>query len=180
MRRAFLPLALLLAAACPPAAAQNMKPGLWEMNNKMSGGQMDKAMVEMQKAMAGMSPAERKQMEEMMARQGVKMMPSAGGMTVQMCMTKEMVERNDMPMQDGCKVTRNDRSGNKVKFAFTCSNPPSSGEGETTFAPETYTSHMTMKSVVNGKPETTTMNGTGKWLKADCGNVKPVQLPAKK
>lgn len=179
MRRAFLPLALLLAAACLPAAAQTMKPGLWEINNKMSGGQMDQAMAEMQKAMAEMSPAERKQMEAMMAKQGVKMMPSSGGMTVQTCLTKEMVERNDMPMQDGCQATRNERSGNKVKFAFSCSKPPSSGEGETTFTPDSYSSRMTMKSLVNGKTETTTMNGTGKWVKADCGNVKPVQVPKK-
>lgn len=180
MRRAVLPLALLLSAACLPAAAQTMKPGLWEMNNKTKGGQMDQAMAEMQKELAQMSPAERKQMEAMMAKQGVKMMPGAGGsMVTQVCLTKEMVERNDMPMQQGCTATRNERSGNKARFAFTCTNPPSSGEGESTFGPESFTSRMTMKTVVQGKSETMTMEGTGKWLKADCGNVKPVVVPKK-
>jgi len=101
-------------------------------------------------------------------------------MAMQMCFTKEMVERNDVPMQDGCKVTQNQRSGKTQKFAFSCSNPPSSGEGQVTYeSPEAYTSHMTVKTTVAGKAETTTMDASGKWLKADCGNVKPVQMPRK-
>ena len=166
--------AAVLALALP-AGAQTMKPGLWEMNNKSSGGQMDQAMAELQKQMAQMSPEQRKQMQAAMAAQGVKMMPDAGGgMVVQMCLTKEQVERNDIPMENGCKTTRNERSGGKMRFAFTCSNPPSSGEGEASFTPESYTSRMTLKTVVDGKPETMTMEGSGKWLKADCGAVKPM------
>jgi hypothetical protein len=175
--------ACLLAAACLPAVAQSMKPGLWEMNNKFVGKpEMDQAMAEMQKQLAGMSPAERKQMDDMMARQGIKMATPAagGGMAVQVCMTKEMVERDDMPMQDGCRTTLNQRSGNTVKTAFTCTNPPSSGEGQVTFSSnEAYTSKMRMKTVSAGKTETTVMEGRGKWLKADCGNVKPIAPPRK-
>jgi len=179
MRMHWMAAAAALAIALP-AGAQNMKPGLWEINNKMSGGQMDQAMAEMQKQLAQMPPDQRKQMEAMMAQRGVKMAPNAaGGMTVQMCMTKEMVERNDVPVQNGCTSTQNRKSGNRVQFAFSCSNPPSSGEGEMTFTPESYTSHMTMKTAVQGKPETIVSDSTGKWLKADCGNVKPPQMPKK-
>lgn len=175
--------ACLFAAASLPVTAQAMKPGLWEIHNKMGGNaELDEAMKEMQKQLASMSPAERKQMESMMAQQGLKMAtPSAGGgMAVQMCMTKEMVERNDMPVQDGCRTTVNQRSGNTLKHAFTCTNPPSSGEGTVTFSgSEAYTSKMTLKTVSGGKTETTTMEGRGKWLKADCGNVKPIAPPKK-
>lgn len=159
-----------------PAGAQTMKPGLWEIHNKMSGGQMDQAMADMQKQLAQMPPEQRKQMEAAMAQQGVRMAPATGGgMAVQMCMTKEMVERNDVPVQNGCTATQNRKSGNRVQFAYTCANPPSSGEGEMTFTPESYTSHMTMKSTVQGKSETIVSDSTGKWLKADCGNVRPMQ-----
>lgn len=175
--------AAVLAAACLPAAAQSMKPGLWEISNKMSGNaEMDQAMAQMQKELASMSPAERKQMEAMMAKQGIKMTAPAagGGMSAQMCLTKEMVERNDMPVQDGCKTTVSQRSGNTLKHAFTCTNPPSSGEGTVTFSgSEAYTSKMTIKTVAAGKTETTTMEGRGKWLKADCGDVKPIAPPKK-
>ncbi len=164
------------AAACLPAAAQTLKPGIWEMTNKMNNPQMDQAMAEMQKQLAAMPPDQRKQMEEMMAKQGVRMGSGAGGgMSVQVCMTKEMVERNDVPMQEGCKVTQNSRSGNTMKMAFTCSNPPSSGEGTFTYnGSEAYTSKMTVRSQVQGKTETMTMEGSGRWIKSDCGNLKPV------
>lgn len=179
MRTRFLLAALALAAALP-AAAQTLKPGLWEISNKMNNPQMDQAMAEMQKQLAAMPPAERKQMEAMMAKQGVKMVPGASGMNVQMCMTKEMVERNEVPVQDGCKVTSQNRSGSTMKMAFTCANPPSSGEGQFTFAGDSaYTSKMTVRSQVQGKTETMTMDTAGKWLKADCGEVKPVQMPKK-
>ena len=181
MRMPLLAAAAALCIVVLPAGAQTLKPGLWEINNKMGGGQMDQAMADLQKEMAQMPPAERKQMEEMMAKQGVRMAPGAGGgMTVQMCMTKEMVERNDMPMQDGCRTTQNSRSGNTLKMAFACTNPPSSGEGTFTFhGSESYTSRMTLRVQEAGKTETTTMNTSGKWLKADCGNVRPPMPPKK-
>ena len=174
--------ATLLAACGLPAAAQSLKPGLWEMHSKMSGNaQMDQAMAQMQKELASMPPEQRKQMEAMMAKQGMQMSPGqGGGMAMKACMSKEQAERNEPPMQDGCKVTTMQRSGNTTKMAYSCTNPPSSGEGEfTSLGPEAYKSRMTVKAVVNGKTETTTMEGSGKWLSADCGNLKPMQ-PARK
>jgi hypothetical protein len=181
MRLLTLATGAVLAAACLSLSAQTLKPGLWEISNKMQGGGMDDAMAELQKQMAQMPPQQRKQMEAAMAQQGVKMAPgSGGGMAIQMCFTKEMVERNDVPMGDSCTTTQNQRSGNTQKFAFTCSNPPSSGEGQVTYnGPEAYGSRMTVKTVAGGKPQVTTMEASGKWLKADCGSVKPMPLPKK-
>jgi hypothetical protein len=185
MRITHLVAAFALTAACLPLAAQTLKPGLWQVTNKMSGNpELDKAMAEMQKQMASMPPEQRKQMEAMMAQQGVRMVPGAqgGAMAVQICMTKEMVERHEMPVQQqgDCKTTVNQRSGSTMKMAFTCTNPPSSGEGTFTYqGSEGYTSQMTMKTTEKGKTETMTMDGTGKWLSADCGTVKPMQVPKK-
>ena len=174
--------AAALAACGLPAAAQSLKPGLWEMHSKMSGNaQMDQAMAQMQKEMASMPPEQRKQMEAMMAKQGMQMgTAQGGGMAMKTCMSKEQAERSEPPMQDGCKITTMQRSGNTTKMAYSCAKPPSSGEGEFTYlGPEAYKSKMTVKAMVNGKTETTTMEGSGKWLAADCGNLKPMQ-PAKK
>jgi len=178
--RHLLTAATLLALALP-AAAQSMKPGLWEINNKMGGGQMDAQMAEMQKQLAQMPPEQRKQMEAMMAQRGMKMGGAGGGTTMQVCMTKEMVERSDMPMQqqqNDCKVTSQSRSGNTMKMAYTCASPPSSGEGEFTYnGAESYSSKMTINTTANGKPQVMKMEGTGKWLGADCGNIKPMVPP---
>jgi hypothetical protein len=116
-----------------------------------------------------------------MAKQGMQMgSGKGGGMAMKVCMTKEQAERNEMPVQDGCKITSLQRSGNTTKMAYSCANPPSTGEGEFSLqGPEAYTSKMTVKAVVNGKTETTTMEGAGKWLGADCGSIKPAQAPKK-
>jgi hypothetical protein len=91
-------------------------------------------------------------------------------------MTKEMVERNEIPVQQGdCKTTQSPRSGNSMKFSFSCTQPPSSGEGEVTFvSPQAYTSKVTVNTTASGKAERMTMDSQGKWLSAECGAIKPV------
>lgn len=177
--------ALAAGAFTTGASAQNLKPGLWEVTNKMqsSSGELEKARAQMQQQLAGMPPEQRKMMEEMMGKQGVKMGPGGpGAMSVKTCLTKDMVERNDVPAQHGdCKTTSQQRTGNTIKMAFTCTNPPSSGEGQYTIVnPEAYTMKMVVRSTVQGKSETMNMDASGKWLSADCGSVKPIRPPAAK
>jgi len=167
------------------ASAQDLKPGLWEVSSKLqsASGETEKAAAEMSAEMASMPPEQRKMMEEMMAKQGVKM--GAGGpgtMTARTCMTQEMVERNELPAQQGkCKTTSQPRSGNTLKMSFICTDPPSSGEGQYTFvSPEAYTTRMVVRTTTQGRPETMNMNASGKWLGADCGDVKPIKAPAAK
>ena len=177
-----LPYALALSAACllAPAAAQTtLKPGLWEIQQRFQGNpELDQAMKEMREQMASMPPEERKQMEAVMASQGVQMAPGSKG--VRMCMTREMVERNDVSGPQGdCRTTQQRRSGSTMKVVFTCSNPPSRGESEITMkGSEGYTSRTTTTTTAGGKPETMTMEASGKWISADCGNVKPIVPPA--
>ncbi len=175
--------AAMLAFACA-SHAQTLKPGLWEITNKMQtgGGQMEQQMAQMQQQMANLPPDQRKMMEDMMAQRGVKMGPAAGGgMSVKVCLTKEMVEKNEVPAQQGdCKTTTQSRSGNTMKVAFSCANPPSSGEGQVVFvSPEAYTTKMAITANVQGRPEKMNMDGGGKWLGADCGSVKPLSMPKK-
>lgn len=172
------------AAAAGAAFAQSqMKPGLWEISQKMhsASGQMEQQMAQMQQQMANMPPEQRKMVEEMMAKRGVKMGTAGGGMSMKMCVTKEMAERNEMPTQErgDCKKSVQ-RGGNTVKMSFTCTNPPSSGEGQFTFSsPESYNMKMVVNTQVQGKPETMNMEGSGQWLAADCGDLKPTRPPAK-
>ena len=186
MNKLHLAFAALIGAGVLPAGAQSLKPGLWEITNKMQSGsgEMQNAMSQMQQHMASMPPEQRKMMEEQMAKSGVKMGATgpAGGMSVQVCMTKEMTEKNEVPTQQGdCKTTSQARSGNTMKMVFACTKPPSSGEGQVTYAsPESYTSKMIINTQVGGKTEQVNMEGSGKWLAADCGNVKPLSQQAAK
>jgi Protein of unknown function (DUF3617) len=166
--------------------AQSMKPGLWEITQKMksSSAEMNNAMATMQAQMAKMSPEQRKQMQEMMAKQGVNMdlgggAAKPGEVIVKMCMTQEMIDQNQTaPQQPGCTHTQSPRVGNTWKMSFTCTKPPSSGEGQTTMiSPDAYTMKMAINSSATGKPERMEMEGAGKWLGASCGDVKPLMLP---
>lgn len=175
--------AATMAVAPFYAAAQGMKPGLWEMSNKLQSGsgQVEQSMAQMQQQMASMPPEQRKMMQDMMAKQGVSMSGS-GGTSMKVCITKEMAERNDIPAQQSgdCRHASSPRSGNTMKMSFSCTNPPSSGEGTVTFAgSEAFTMKMTVNTAVQGKPEKMNMDGSGKWLSADCGSIKPMAVPRK-
>lgn len=167
------------------ASAQSTRPGLWEVNSKMGGNpEMEAAMAQMQQQLAAMPPEQRKMMQDMMAKQGVSMAPGAGGaMVVKVCITPEMAAKQQMPTQtEGeCTTTVTSRSASAMKLNFVCKNPPSSGEGTYTFSGDTaYTMKMVMKSMQDGKPHNMTIDGQGKWLSQDCGNIKPIQVPATK
>ena len=175
-----LPIALVWIMGMGSASAQQIKPGLWENTSQM-GGSMGSPMAQMQQQMASMPPAQRKMMEDMLAAQGVKMgQGSGGGVAMQVCITPEMAARQQLPTQTegDCTTKIGSRSGNTMKVSFTCTNPPSSGEGTYTFRGDTgYDMDMQVHSQQNGKPSTMTVKGSGRWLAADCGKVKPIALP---
>jgi hypothetical protein len=169
----------IAAAALGSAGAQSLKPGLWQITHQtQGGGDMGRSMAAMQQQLANMPPEQRKMVEQHMARQGMQSGPG-GGMAVKVCITPEMAQRSQVPGQHAdCSSTSQARSGNTMKVAFACTNPPSKGEGEVTFtSPEAYTSKMTVTTTVQGKPQQMTMNSSGRWLAADCGSVKPALAP---
>jgi hypothetical protein len=177
---------LLIALATTHVMAQSQKPGLWEITHKTGGNaEMDAAMAQMQKQMASMSPAQRKQMEAMMAQHGGSMPTAAagGGMSMKVCISPEMAARDQMPQQTegDCTTSITSRTAGSMKMAFVCTNPPSKGEGTYTFPNDkAYTMAMTIRSERKGKPDTVTLEGSGKWLTADCGTVKPMEIPKTK
>jgi hypothetical protein len=178
------PAAVILASALAlPAAAQQIKPGLWEITNKVTSadGQMQQAMAEMQKQMAEMDPEQRKMMQQMMAKHGVELsVGPGGGMRTRMCMTPEMAARNElMTQQQGdCTHKRSPATGGTMKISFTCTNPRTTGEGEVNFSgSDSYKMKMNITSEGSGKPETVRMDASARWVGADCGNVKPLVMP---
>lgn len=177
-------LALLAGAAVTPASAQQkMRPGLWEHSTSMKSqsGQIEAAMAQAQKAMASMPPAQRKQMEQMMAAQGVGIGSGPQGQTIKVCITPEQAAMDKLPQQDGCtqKVQRMDASTMKVSFQCKAEpgEAPTSGEGTVSFQSATaYTGQYKIKSTINSKPEQIDMAQKGQWLSGDCGAIKPASM----
>jgi hypothetical protein len=176
MRRSFALVALLPAAAGAFAQPQ-LAPGLWEHSFQMKGGgaETDAAMAKMQKEMAAMPPEQRKMIEQMMSSRGVKIGANGTSTTVQVCMTKEQVSRDQVPMDSRCTQQNVQRSGNTMRFKFACTGErPTSGEGEYTFTDDkSYSGRSTIDTTVDGKPQRMEVQKAGKWLGADCGSVKP-------
>ncbi|GAB3469055.1 DUF3617 domain-containing protein [Massilia terrae] len=175
----------LLLAACAaalalPAAAQTIKPGLWEVTNNLGdpSGQVQGAMAELQRQMARMPPDQRKMMEQMMAQNGVQMSPDTGGLVARICVTPDMVRNGELPVsQDGnCSQSHSPVSGGKMNFTFNCPGTRTSGSGEVTFRSDTS---YTLKAQVlrGGNPTPVTVDSDARWLGADCGVVRPVALP---
>lgn len=164
----------LLATSTAALAQQRLQPGLWEQRMLMQNDKMNQAMAQMQQQMAGMPPEKRKQMEAMMAKQGISMGGPGQPITAQVCITPEQAARDEIPAREGkCKQTRSERSGNTLRFAFTCEDG-SSGEGEYTLqGPKAHSGKMVINGVRNGKTERMEMQHSGRWLAADCGAVKP-------
>jgi hypothetical protein len=179
MQPKYFTLMLSSALAMLPASAQSMKPGLWETTARMTSGTGETAqMMEFaQQQMANIPDQQRKMLEGMMSRQGMSVSlggPEAGT-RIKMCMTKEMVERNTVPLDPNgdCKASTAPISGGILPFSFTCNQPPSSGEGSLTFQSETaYTMKMRVRATLNGKANQMESEGSGTWLGADCGAIK--------
>lgn len=176
-------LAIALAALTTPIAAQaaQMKAGLWEIqiikqviDGRDMKSQMAAAQTQMQKAMADMPPAQRKQMEAMMNQYGASM-PKADAMRV--CISPAMAAR-DEPVVDAdgsCKPSKISRSGNRTKYTIDCMQEGrrTTGTGETTFSGNAM--HTRMDMTTNDAEGRHRMQNESKmtWISANCGGLKP-------
>jgi hypothetical protein len=180
---------ITLACACLgafslPAAAQTLKPGLWDVTSKVSSadGQAQAAMSMVQEHLANMAPEQRQALQQAMDKHGVQINMSAGGaLNTRICMTREMIARREMPVQKGeCTQKTTPLSATRMTVAFTCTKPPASGKGEIVIDSDTsYHAHMTFKSdqLTQGKEMITDSKAT--WAGADCGNLRPLSMPEK-
>jgi hypothetical protein len=179
--RNFLLPVIAVAVAVGIAHAQSIKPGLWESKSKMTGSpEMEAAMAQAQKQLAAMPPEQRKQMEAMLAKQGMGSSQGKDGETVtRICMTKEMVDRKAPPaMQPGCTATASKFEGNKQTYGFSCPGK-GAGEGVVTFRSDTeFHTAMTMTADdPRAQAMTMKIDATSRFVSSDCGDVKPLPVP---
>lgn len=176
MKKTLFALSLPLLAA--PALAGDMKAGLWEVRTikqVVDGQDMQAQMAEMQRQLASLPPAQRKQMEAMMGRQGIGMGP--GGAT-RMCISEEMARR-DAPVVDPdgrCQPTKVSRSGNTVRYEIDCmmDGRRTTGKGESTFSGNSVHSRMDMVTMDASGRHTMQTESQMSYLGPDCKGLAPV------
>lgn len=175
-RRISILAAICAATLAVPAAAQTMKPGVWEVTNNVGdpSGRLQGAMSMLQGQMANMPPDQRKMMEQMMAQHGVQLSQSNGGIVAKVCVTPEMVKNADVPVsQDGnCSQSHSPIKNGRMTYTFNCPSAQTSGSGEVRFISDTnYTMTATVQRA--GSPTPVTVNSSARWMGADCGALKP-------
>lgn len=150
------------------ACAEQIRPGLWEFTgNLQNNGQAMPDMQQMLGQLQNLSPEQRQIMEQMLAKQGVKL----GGAGVQVCLSEAQAKARDIPLQDpesGCTHEITERGADVWKFRFTC--PDGQGEGETRFEGETAFSTQ-VNGVYGGRQSS--MHSQARWVSADCGGLPP-------
>lgn len=164
----FVPFICLAGWVCGSAQAEDMrlKPGLWEITMQST---RDGAAQQMPK----LTPQQQAQMEKM----GIKIPASgAGGVTLQTCLTKEQVERDEPPKprddaRQKCEQKDMKRSGNTVSWKMVCTGEhPMTGTGSMTMqSAEAYSTTMNMVAQdPKSGPVAMSSNMQGKWLGAEC------------
>jgi hypothetical protein len=171
MKRLLISLAMLAAVQ---ASAQTIKPGLWELHNKVKTGDAatDQAMSAALSQLAAMPPAQRAQMEAIMTQNGISMpkASSDGSLTLTACVTPEMAARAELPLnQQGQCTSKQERVPGGMNVSFNCTDPASSGTGRIRFqGDQAYT--MTTQVINNSGngPQNATVESAGRWLSATC------------
>ncbi len=169
-------LSVLLLAG--PAWAQKLAPGLWENTSTMKDSSPEGAA-----RMAKMPAEQRKMMEQMMAKQGggdAMGMLAGKPTTARVCITPEQAARDDTPSHDArCKSDSVERSGKTMRAKFSCSgDDKATGETEYTLTSDkAFSGRVVVTSTRQGQLNRMEITQTGRWLAADCGEVKPLPPP---
>jgi hypothetical protein len=150
------------------AESLKIKPGLWDVQHSMNvNGQQ---MPTTQDMMADVPPEMREKMKDMMAKNGAAMTDK--GITV--CITPEQIASGDLGQNNPdnkCKMSDKKQSGNKTTLKVHCDAPnKADGTTEVTRLSDTQWKSTTLLRTEQGEIKS---NAEGKWLKSDCGNLKP-------
>ncbi len=175
--------AALLLLPLAALADSHQKAGLWEITSQMQM-KNDKMAAAAGKQQMQMTP----EMQQMLAARGIKMpqMNADGSMTQSMtnkiCISPEQAAKSDHPdfgRESQCKMTKSSYSGNSFSGEMTCNSPEMNGTGQINMTMEGNTGyHGTMHfsgTSAHGGPMEMNNQMSGKWLGADCGDVKTAQ-----
>lgn len=174
-----LPCFALAVAAAGALPVPPVKAGLWEVRTSMLDADGHEVAAPEQAALSRMPPEARARMAEAMKARGLSM-PDASGAT-KACLTKELFESGawqQLAADTGCTTNFSAQSATTWKWHSSCPTMKSESDGETAFSSaESYKTKVTTTSSATGKTKTTTRLLQGKWLGADCGDIKPLTPP---
>lgn len=151
------------------ATPMNMKPGLWEVDMKIStGGKEMDPMAEVKKQLAKMPEAQRKMVMEQMG----KISPGMQDEINRVCFTKEMLNRPEklsIDKQKDCEHKIKGQSSKKMVMTFKCKDGQS---GTTTWELKSPTEMTVLTDSISKDGKKTQMNYQAKFIKDECSHIK--------
>lgn len=165
-------LSSILAAISASGQVAPIKPGLWQIQmERETDGQKGPDMSERLK---NLPPERRAQVEAAMKQRGID--PS--GNTMKVCQTREILDSSKFvnPISE-CKTTFSSRTGTLWKSHTSCPQNHLESDSEINFSgSESYQVKTTSTVQAGAQTKTTHTNSSGKWLSADCGDIKPMSM----
>ena len=169
----------VIVGAAGPLPVPPVKTGLWEVRMAVLDADGHEVAAPEQAAMSRMSPEARARMAEAMKARGMSM-PDANGVT-RTCLTKALFESGSwqqLASDSGCTTNFSTQSATTWKWHSSFTTMKSESDGETVFSNgERYKTKLTTTATVMGKTKTSTRVLEGRWIGADCGDVKPLTPP---
>jgi hypothetical protein len=172
-QRLFIAYALF---SCIAFAQATRKPGLWETSSIM---QVPMAGVIPPDRLAAMTPEQRAQFQAMMSSRAGR---GAQPVVSRSCETPQTIAQAESFLTDKirtCKVTPVSTSGSRRVVQVSCDTNDAKSEGTLTIDmtdSEHYNGSMVMNIFTGGRKMEMSQKMTGKWLGANCGDVKPRQI----
>ena len=178
LRLIVAPVSVVLMTATADAAAQAsaeivMRPGLWEVSTTSP----------LLKLVPQISPDQMAKLRQLAGQYGVGMPDiSSGAATGKVCVSPTMAQQNILPGLDqarsGCRSHNARRNGSHYQAEVTCANEKFSGrgiaQGDFTTT-ESFTGRSTFQGTVQGIAVDEHAETSGRWISADCGELKAIQ-----
>jgi hypothetical protein len=177
----------IAALSCTAVLAQpHVRPGLWDesISIKTDDPQANAGMAQMKERLASMPPDQRAAVEKMMASHGMGMSPDGKPSSIRVCITQAQIDRGFQPMgNEHCGRANVTTSGNVTKFEFSCKSQHGDITGHGTFTAMGDSAFAVSTAADSVTPKKSTHVQTdiaGKFVAADCGDIKPIEMPAAK
>jgi hypothetical protein len=174
------------ALALPLASAQDLRAGLWEFTLAVgAGGPMTQKQfaAAMRKTVAAMPAQMRKEYEAEAARAQTRITDTH--VSSKACVTPAQVANRQwlFPQPGKCTNLTSPKVRGTMTFAYSCTDPHSSGQGRVTFKGTTgFTEVMRGSSrlVMGDRSHDMAFSNrtSGRWLGANCGAIRPREMPA--
>ncbi len=152
--------------------AVDIRPGLWEMTTEMKvKGKSINPMEQIQQTMKNLSPEQKKQMMQAMAKSGINI----GSKGIKTCMTDEMIKEADLNFQKegDCTTKVTKKTSKEISSRYSCKDGSSGTSTVKIKNDKFYSGDMKMR---NSKGEKSEMTFQAKFIKSNCGKVKPANI----